>query len=272
MKKLLLAGAVLLGLALLAPPLPAQTGNFRPRLFPFHTAFGVGTTIDTNGYPTVLNVAEDYTGSSANTFIYGAQLYQAFKGTADNAGQVYGVAITGIANGTKNIGSVYGAYADAHSNGTGTPTSLTGMAGYGINYGSGATITDAVGGAFGAQNHAVNKTITNAIGVYISQLGFWSDTPVTNAYGLKIGSPTCFDAGCTTTSIRGLRIDDQTLGATATQYAFDVNGKFLISADGAQVNIDGLKTTGAATGKKVVCVDTATGRLYASSTGTDCSN
>lgn len=33
-----------------------------------------------------------------------------------------------------------------------------------------------------------------------------------------------------------------------------------------------LTVTGAATGKNVVCVDTATGKLYASSTGTDCSN
>lgn len=47
---------------------------------------------------------------------------------------------------------------------------------------------------------------------------------------------------------------------------------------GLQVQDDGivimeqLKTTGAATGKSVVCVDLATGRLYASSTGTDCSN
>jgi hypothetical protein len=38
------------------------------------------------------------------------------------------------------------------------------------------------------------------------------------------------------------------------------------------VNIDNLKTTGSAGSKNVVCVDTATGKLYASSTGTDCSN
>jgi hypothetical protein len=38
------------------------------------------------------------------------------------------------------------------------------------------------------------------------------------------------------------------------------------------VLVNDLKTTGAATGKKVVCVDTTTGQLYASSTGTDCSN
>lgn len=36
--------------------------------------------------------------------------------------------------------------------------------------------------------------------------------------------------------------------------------------------VSALTSTGAATGKKVVCVDTATGQLYASSTGVDCSN
>lgn len=46
---------------------------------------------------------------------------------------------------------------------------------------------------------------------------------------------------------------------------------FYKQSDGS-VNIKSLKTTGAATGKKVVCVDTTTGRLYASSTSTDCSN
>lgn len=39
-----------------------------------------------------------------------------------------------------------------------------------------------------------------------------------------------------------------------------------------QVLIDALKTTGSAGSKKVVCVDTATGQLYASSTAVDCSN
>jgi len=39
-----------------------------------------------------------------------------------------------------------------------------------------------------------------------------------------------------------------------------------------RIRLTSLTTTGAATGKKVVCVDTATGALYASSTGVDCSN
>lgn len=41
---------------------------------------------------------------------------------------------------------------------------------------------------------------------------------------------------------------------------------------GVHILVTDLKTTGAATGKKTVCVDTSTGQLYASSTGTDCSN
>ena len=47
--------------------------------------------------------------------------------------------------------------------------------------------------------------------------------------------------------------------------------EFTVDAAGV-VNVNSLKTTGAAGGKKVVCVDTTTGQLYASSTGTDCSN
>ena len=39
-----------------------------------------------------------------------------------------------------------------------------------------------------------------------------------------------------------------------------------------KVYIPALNSTGSATGKKVVCVDTSTGQLYVSSTGTDCSN
>lgn len=47
--------------------------------------------------------------------------------------------------------------------------------------------------------------------------------------------------------------------------------QLLVRTDG-QITAAGLTTTGAASGKKVVCVDTATGILYASSTDIDCSN
>lgn len=56
-------------------------------------------------------------------------------------------------------------------------------------------------------------------------------------------------------------------------YVFDsVNAVYLLSMTPTTAALNALKTTGAATGKKVVCVDTATGILYTSSTGTDCSN
>lgn len=47
--------------------------------------------------------------------------------------------------------------------------------------------------------------------------------------------------------------------------------KFTIDANGNIISIP-LKTTGSAGSKNVVCVDTTTGQLYASSTTTDCSN
>ncbi len=76
---------------------------------------------------------------------------------------------------------------------------------------------------------------------------------------------------------------DPTAGVKTTQ-------QFEVSADGTTVNgiscsttgtlsivggalaVTSLQTTGSAGSKKVVCVDTTTGVIYASSTGTDCSN
>lgn len=56
-----------------------------------------------------------------------------------------------------------------------------------------------------------------------------------------------------------------------TNSSYTMVERVRIASDGTVLIAD-LKTTGAATGKKVVCVDTTTGQLYASSTGVDCSN
>jgi hypothetical protein len=56
-----------------------------------------------------------------------------------------------------------------------------------------------------------------------------------------------------------------------TRNAGTMAERLRIASAGA-VTVQDLKTTGAAGGKKVVCVDTTTGQLYASSTGVDCSN
>lgn len=45
-----------------------------------------------------------------------------------------------------------------------------------------------------------------------------------------------------------------------------------VQVDDSGVRVEALKSTGSAGSKNVVCVDTTTGILYASSTGTDCSN
>jgi len=51
------------------------------------------------------------------------------------------------------------------------------------------------------------------------------------------------------------------------------DGTHWLDVDSAgKILVTDLKTTGSAGSKKVVCVDTVTGQLYASSTGTDCSN
>ena len=61
--------------------------------------------------------------------------------------------------------------------------------------------------------------------------------------------------------------------AGANGYVFQgIDRTFLKLNNSGTVVIPNLQTTGSATGKKVVCVDTATGILYASSTGTDCTN
>ena len=76
------------------------------------------------------------------------------------------------------------------------------------------------------------------------------------------------NTGTVSGAIAGVYIVAQTAtAATAINY----DGKFIVDAS-ANVFVESLKTTGAAGSKKVVCVDTSTGRLYASSTGVDCSN
>lgn len=77
----------------------------------------------------------------------------------------------------------------------------------------------------------------------------------------------------------GPRYQIQTLASGAQiSLAPDTGGTDVLIAKAAGVDVTGtlsassLTSTGAASGKKVVCVDTGTGILYASSTGTDCSN
>lgn len=95
---------------------------------------------------------------------------------------------------------------------------------------------------------------------------------------IRIGMGYC--GGCTNTPAYMSAELNSGLGSTKYDLAFftrDVttdsapSERMRVLASGA-VTVQDLKTTGSAGSKKVVCVDTATGQLYASSTGTDCSN
>ncbi len=61
-------------------------------------------------------------------------------------------------------------------------------------------------------------------------------------------------------------------GSNVSQIQTEDSGGAQLRLGTGDIIFGALKTTGAATGKKVVCVDTTTGKLYASSTGVDCSN
>ncbi len=63
--------------------------------------------------------------------------------------------------------------------------------------------------------------------------------------------------------INNAESDTPLIGGDFGSPVVNINGDFTISA---------LKTTGAATGKKIVCVDTLTGKLYASSSNDTCAN
>lgn len=103
---------------------------------------------------------------------------------------------------------------------------------------------------------AGTATTANSGGVKISQT--WTDGQTGN-----LGIVANFDMGATGTAT-GKLLSLQA-GAAGTTEVFNIDYLGAITSAA-------LKTTGAATGKNVVCVDTATGLLYASSTGTDCSN
>ena len=74
------------------------------------------------------------------------------------------------------------------------------------------------------------------------------------------------DVNISRTGVKTLRISDES-GTALT--LLNIVGNATVT--GATVKLPGL-TTGAATGKTSVCIDVATGQLYASSSGVACAN
>ncbi len=166
--------------------------------------------------------------------------------------------------GTHNFtgGDYTGVYGGLYPSGSGTWTELNGVIGDPEASGTGA-----VAAVFSIKGYCCSVAPVSGTASTIQKSGFFHATqPFTSAV-----PPVAHKA---------IWVEDQTAGGTfvpsGTNYALHIetvsNLKDIIITAAGKVEIFDLKTGGAATGKKVVCVDTATGILYSSSTGTDCSN
>lgn len=172
---------------------------------------------------------------------------------------------------TNITGKVYGNLTLARPGSSETHTFAAWYGGYFAAYQqSSGTTTLQVALAADAQAGGSRTTTTN-IGLDVLAKGTGTSA-VTDNIGIRIQTPL---KGSTMTNTYGIYIADQTLAATTIDYAFiyaaPSSKEFIIKTAG-DVFIKDLMTTGSAGSKKVVCVDTATGKLYASSTSTDCSN
>lgn len=107
-----------------------------------------------------------------------------------------------------------------------------------------------------------NNFQNNGVGVNFNQSQFVSITGNT----FENGGVTSAGGGTTVSPL--LISNTLSLGSTAVL----TGSTNLTRYDLEAANLPSLTSTGSATGKKVVCVDTTTGQLYASSTGIDCSN
>ncbi len=217
-------------------------------LYAGHSAFGAQGVIDQitaagttyAGVPFVMTITEDL--QDVNQYfgeIGGLNISASSSNSQLEGGALVGADITGAWYGsTGNPFRINGVSITAYNNGTTTVGHLTAVAAFPSTQ-TGATSTTVEG----FETHLSNNggTIGTWIGVHLNEAPFNSGT-VTNQYGIKI--------------------EDIAQGTN----------KWAIKTGAGRVEFDDLKTTGAATGKKTVCVDTATGILYASSTGTDCSN
>ncbi len=129
--------------------------------------------------------------------------------------------------------------------------------------------------------HVYKTTPGTSLGGYDAYHFIAGSQAVVNSYELigfgidanfaSTNSPPAF-MGYQVTTATGQQFGDLVFGTRAsTTGTVTPTERMRILSDGT-VNIANLTGTGAATGKNVVCVDTGTGKLYASSTGVDCSN
>lgn len=147
----------------------------------------------------------------------------------------YAAAIVLRQDGNGNVDTLQSMYAEADQYGDGDVSQLIGFGGYAHHEGAGIV----------AVAHGIEGLVFGT-GIYTTAVAVFAAANVgtiTNSYGVYV--------------------ETQAAGSTSN---------YAVYTNAGNIRLGALTTTGAATGKKVVCVDTATGILYASSTGIDCSN
>ncbi len=164
-----------------------------------------------------------------------------------------------------------------YAGGTGTARDFR-LLGPTIHFGSASHIADTTFTGAGLDDGYYNGTYTGATHTYCAIIDA-TGTPDTFKWGTNGGC----DDGATGVAITGA---NQTLSAGvvikfAATTGHTATNKWSVVATAAAdygslstsvAQMNALKTTGAATGKTVVCVDTSTGQLYASSSGVACAN
>jgi hypothetical protein len=226
-----------------------------------------------------------HVGSGTINLLYGGY----FEALADNAGVGYiaGVVAAGETEHTSGTqAAVYGLDAQATNFGAGNVTALYAVKATIRNLGAG-TIASAYGLYVLPPQSSGGGAITTNYGLWLgdqtssggtSDYAFWYDSP--GVYRIKSDGVMAyynpdFSPKYTPDATDHERVVQQWNG-NVLEYGTEAGGTGVLRGMrllGASLYSDALKTTsGAAGGKKVVCVDTATGLLHVSSTSVDCTN
>ncbi len=119
--------------------------------------------------------------------------------------------------------------------------------------------TRIVRGADIAAGNAGSGIVGTVVGVSVAGNPFCSNCPTVTRAGVHVTSQ---GQNSGVTNAYGIWLDDQV----------NATNNYAIKAGTGKIEFDELKTTGSASGKKVVCVDTSTGLLYSSTGDTGCTS
>lgn len=212
---------------------------------------------------------------------YGSYINITGNGSASQFHTALTVALNGGYSGSTGSSAIY---ANSNDQGTGTSLNLNSnftagipVASMGVSSGTGSGYR--VGGEFEGQNSTgVNGGVMGKSASAVAGSNFGGIMNAANS--TESSGP---KNGALFATLAGTDPGSSSYGNVSAAIFADGNGedlfrgynaatlKFRLDANGNIISVP-LKTTGSAGSKNVVCVDVSTGQLFASSTGTDCSN